>query len=697
MTTDESIQFSRQARYERKKTAETADCGPIDTSRIDTERRKLCERDLFTFLVSYFPFSTGLRPFSEDHRRVIQRMQSCILYGGRYANIVYRGFAKTTITENSAIWAVLYGHRRFPAIFAANSGAARGIILSIKRELAENDLLADDFPGVCQPIRALEGKSQRCASQTCDGLPTFIEWTADRIALPWITGSDAGGAIIAAHGLTSSILGMKHKLPDGTQQRPDFAIIDDPQTREIAFNPSQVEKRIGIIKASILKLAGHRQEIACVVNATVSAEDDVPDHLLDRKKSPSWQSERIPMVKSWSSAHETLWLGQYAEIRHGFNPELPGDYLRARRAANEFYKKNREEMDSGCEISWEWCYKEIADSDDDVPELSAIQHAYNQLIDDGPDVFASECQCDPLKPTDQADMQLTKELLTSKVTSLPRNTVPQESSFITAAVDVGRILWWVVVAWKSDFTGHVLDYGTYPNQPGGYFTNTSAKRTIKRAHPGMGEEAALRAALDAVHGELSEKAWYRTDGTVMKLDRCCYDANWMSDVVYSWAESSKNGSLILPSHGKFYGASSRLMIADYKLDPGERRGPTWLYTRGRNKSRLRHLLIDTNASKSFVAKRLESAVGDQGSLTIFHDPHGHAMLFDHLTAETCILAQTSIRAAYEWRQTPNRDNHWLDAVSMSAVAASFAGAKLGAMVSLRKTKKRHIKASYLKI
>ena len=36
---------------------------------------------------------------SDDHVRVIGRVQDCVLRGGRFINAVYRGFAKSTISE----------------------------------------------------------------------------------------------------------------------------------------------------------------------------------------------------------------------------------------------------------------------------------------------------------------------------------------------------------------------------------------------------------------------------------------------------------------------------------------------------------------------------------------------------------------------------------------------------------------------
>jgi hypothetical protein len=474
--------YSKQRRYEQRLSREASDIGDIPAVK-NPQRRESCRLDLFRFLTTYFPNSTGLSPFSDDHRRVIERIQRCCLLGGLFANAVYRGFAKTTICENAVIWAELYAHRNFAALFGADASNAENNIDSIKLELSENDLLYEDFPEVCHPIRALEGKPQRCASQTYKGRLTHIEWTAEKIVLPHIPGSAASGKVIVAKGITAATRGLKHKQSDGTQQRPDFLMVDDPQTDKTAGTPHQVSKLLSVIKKSILKLGGHNRRIAGVMNATVIQPDDLVEQLLDPKRNPAWQGERIKMMKRRANAEEAMWLGEYARLRTSYNPEDLDDQQRAHRDATAYYERNRAEMDQGCIVSWEHCY-------DPETELSAIQHAYNMLIDDGPEVFASECQNEPLQPHADAGILKSHEIA-AKINGLERATVPQNAEHVTAFIDVqGEVLYWMTCAWAVDFTGAVIDYGTYPDQKTHYFTLSSAIHTLGKVVTGAGLEGA---------------------------------------------------------------------------------------------------------------------------------------------------------------------------------------------------------------
>jgi hypothetical protein len=406
-----SATYEKQKRYQRRKATETADIGTIPAVK-NPARRAACERNLPLFLTTYFPRSTGLKPFGPDHNGAIGRIQVCEFEGGYFGQAFPRGGAKTTISENTVLHAILYGHRDFAVLYGADANAASSNIDSIKLELAENDLLCDDFPEVCWAVRALEGKPQRCASQThkpgdVEGWAptdeqtsrqTHIEWRGDTIVLPTIyvpegwaavggprpgaklVPSAGSGRIVTTRGIMGGSRGLKHKRPDGTQVRPDFVVLDDPQTDESASTALQVKKRLDVLRKNILRLGGHNKKLAIVMNATAIKPDDMVDQVSDPKKFPAWQFLRIKMVKAWGKSKETLWLTDYARLRNTYNPDILGDQQRAHREASAFYDRNRGLMDAGHEVFWEHCY-------DPSTERSAIQHAYNILIDDGEEVF----------------------------------------------------------------------------------------------------------------------------------------------------------------------------------------------------------------------------------------------------------------------------------------------------------------------
>ena len=121
----------------------------------------------------------------------------------------------------------------------------------------------------------------------------------------------------------------------------------------------------------------------------------------------------------------------------------------------------------------------------------------------------------------------------------------------------------------------------------------------------------------------------------MRIDRCLIDANWgqSTDVVYQFCRQSGFAGILLPSHGKYVGASS-IPFSEYKRKRGDRVGLHWRIPNTIGKRQVRHVLIDTNYWKTFVHARLAVAMGDPGCLSLFgRDEKAHRLLADHLTAE----------------------------------------------------------------
>jgi hypothetical protein len=78
----------------RAKRESIRNIGPVPRIK-DIARREACRKDLAKFLMTYAP--EGKNPYSEDHLRVIKRIENAIFHGGRFVEAVYRGFGKSTI------------------------------------------------------------------------------------------------------------------------------------------------------------------------------------------------------------------------------------------------------------------------------------------------------------------------------------------------------------------------------------------------------------------------------------------------------------------------------------------------------------------------------------------------------------------------------------------------------------------------
>jgi hypothetical protein len=627
------------------------------------QRKADCERNFQLFCESYFPDTFALE-WSEDHIKVIVKIETAVLSGGLFALALPRGMGKTSLAEVACLWAMLYGHREFVALIGATESAVLEILDSIKTELEVNELLAEDFPEVCYPVAQLDGIANRCAGQLYQGVRTRITWTSNEIVLPTIKDSRASGIIVRVAGITGRIRGMKYKRSDGRSVRPSLVIIDDPQTSESAGSLEQTRKRIRVLSGDILGLAGPGQKISGVMPCTIIRPGDMADTILDKQKHPDWNGEKTRMVYKFPD-NMKLW-DKYADIRADCLREK-GDFS----DATEFYKKNREAMDAGAIIAWDARFNH--------DELSALQHAMNLKLQDEA-AFWAEYQNEPMPEDLNEDAIMSADEIAAKLNGMRRGEIPVGAAFLTMFIDVQKeLLFYLVAAWEEYFTGYVVDYGVYPEQNHRYFLLHDARPTLQDAAPEAGLEGTIYAGLENLTDNLLSKEWPRDDGAMMKIERCLIDANWgqTTDVVYQFCRQSTHSAVLLPSHGRYVGAASKPM-SEYRKQPGDRVGHNWMIPNVRGKRAVRHALFDANYWKSFIHARFAVAMGDKGCLSLYgRKPLTHQMLAEHLTSEYRVKTEGRGRKVDEWKLRPEAsDNHWLDCMVGSAVAASMLGATL---------------------
>ena len=681
--TSDARSYEDRRNAERDRQAEQSlagrDIGPLPEV-VNPDRKAACERNFQLFCESYFPETYALA-WSPDHLKVIEKIETAVLRGGLFALALPRGSGKTTITESAALWSMLYGHREFVVLIGATESAALELLDSLKTELEVNERLAEDFPEVCYPVAQLEGIANRCAGQLYKGERTRITWTSNEIVLPTVEGSRASGIIVRVAGITGRIRGMKFKRSDGRSVRPSLVIIDDPQTSESAGSLEQTRKRVRVLAGDILGLAGPGQKISGIMPCTIIRPGDMADIILNRNTHPDWNGEKTRMVYRFPT-NMKLW-EEYAEIRaEALRTE--GNFQKA----TEFYLANREAMDAGAEVSWEARFNH--------DEVSALQHAMNLKFQDEA-AFQSEYQNDPLPDDTADDSLLSVDEICAKINGLARRRVPLKCDRLTMFVDVQKaLLFYVVIAWAEDFTGAVIDYGSWPDQHRHEYSLADANPSIQTLFPKAGFEGALYAALSALTDECLGREWEREDGAVLKIERALVDANWgqSTDVVYQFCRQSSHAGVILPSHGRYVGASSKPMT-EYRKQQGDRLGFNWMIPNVAGKRAIRHVIYDTNYWKSFIHARLAVPVGDKGALTLYgRIPGAHQLFAEHLTAEYRVKTQGRGRTVDEWKLKPqSHDNHFLDCVAGCAVCGSMLGASLPETLPAKLDRKPMIRLS----
>lgn len=661
--------YERKKERERLRQATNSEAGrdiaPLPPVQ-DEALRAECDESFRTFALTIFP-GKFTKAFSDDHETVIRKMQESITRGMLFALAMPRGSGKTTLIVCAILFAIATGHRRYVAVIGPTQSHARKILRTVRVELETNDMLHALYPEMTHAVRRLERITNRSSGQLYKGKSTYIEWTKDSVVLATIPGAKCSGAVIEVAGITGAVRGMQFAAPTGETMRPDFWLVDDPQTKRSSKSAMQCEERLEVIEADCRGLGGPGEETSGFVLCTVITHGDLADQLLDTAKHPEYRGERMQLLYEWPK-NEKLW-ADYAQI---FLDDLAaGDGISN---ANAFYEKNRAAMDLGSRVAWEERKK--------PDELSALQHAMNLWIQNQ-ESFFTEYQNTPTSKTEDTELLSVDELV-AKQSGYVRRVVPPQADTITAFIDVQKtVLYWAVVAWRAnDFSGWVLDYGGYPDQGVSKFALSTVRNTLAKKYPSAGFEGRIRAGLvDCVNMICGMDLRTPTD-VRLDVSRIGVDAAWgeSTAIVLDVCRTHEHRTRLVPCFGRGIKPSGAPM-ARWARKAGERRGHDARWIVRRTDGGGYHLLSDTNYWKSFVHNRFSTPSGDRGSLYLPKPgkrKNEHRMLAEHCRAEQRKFVAGDERAFDVWECPAGADNHLFDCVVHAAVLASLDGVKLSA-------------------
>ena len=227
--------------------------------------------------------------------------------------------------------------------------------------------------------------------------------------------------------------------------------------------------------------------------------------------------------------------------------------------------------------------------------------------------------------------------------------MPLAATRVTAFIDVhDKLLFWCVCAWEEDFTGYVIEYGSFPDQKRLYFTLRDATHTLGGMYRGAGKEGAVQGGLEKLAGELLARPWERTDGAALHIERLLVDSGYLPAVAN--AVAVKLGPAVLLSKGMGLRAGNKPMAA-YTRRPGERHGHNWYIPNVSRSSEFRHVAFDANSWKTFIHARLATLAGDRGALSLFgKKPGQHRLFAEHVAdAESYVVTAGQGRTVHEWR------------------------------------------------
>jgi hypothetical protein len=617
----------------------------LELDRLNMARWERGKESLRAFCTEYMP-QVFCWEFGPAHLAAIDKAEKAVLQGGLFALAMPRGSGKTCICEAAALWAVLYGYRKYAMLIAATNPKAEMVLDDLKQFLRRPGPLHEDFPEV-EAFATLDNIGFRCrALQLEDKKPSGAVWRTKRVVFPAIWDAPNCAAVIEGVGLTGDIRGRKHTRPDGSVCRPDLVVIDDPQTLESASSPMQTEDRESIVRKDILGLAGPGQKLAAMMPCTVIRRGDLADRLLDRTRNPDWQGERTAMLISWPRNMKD-W-EEYNEIR--IEGVRTGDNGAA---ANKHYTKHRKKLDAGAEVSWE--------ARKDKTDISALQTAMNLYFKLGKDAFMSEYQNEPLD-NDVSLTALTPEIVCSRVNGLRPGEVRKEAKIVTAFADINRVgFHWAVCAFRHDFTGDVIQYGRWPGNEPLWKENEED------------EAQALFRRLTQFVPWLTRQVQLTQDGQLRKLDWFCIDCGYLTGtVIRALAELNRQCPVpVRPSRG-YSSKHYRPPNKDRQIAVGE----NWDLRTLQDAPTMAH---NADVWKRNMMSAFMLPVGSPGGLSLFgNDPAMHKPFSEHVCANQLkryIAGDDGRYDIYDWQQTGSDD--WGDAIVGCMVGAARLGAIRG--------------------
>jgi phage terminase large subunit GpA-like protein len=269
--------------------------------------------------------------------------------------------------------------------------------------------------------------------------------------------------------------------------------------------------------------------------------------------------------------------------------------------------------------------------------------------------------CLPAQPVKWDQTKVLADEIARRVSGVPRGYVPADYEQLTAAVDLGKYLvHWIVVAWKSDATGHVVDYGR-----------------LEVPSTDLGVEQGLLNALRQFR-DLVMTGWPQLEnrrGPVVPR-QVWIDAGYMAPAVYSFCRET--GNRFRPAFGR--GASQQR--AQWYNRPTKTGSTVLIIGEGyhfnlQTAERMLSVEVDADYWKTWVHERLATPLGTPGALTLFQGtPQDHLALSKHLTAETKteeFVAGKGLVVRWDRQQ---RQNHWFDALYNAFAAGRYCGARL---------------------
>ena len=171
----------------------------------------------------------------------------------------------------------------------------------------------------------------------------------------------------------------------------------------------------------------------------------------------------------------------------------------------------------------------------------------------------AEYQNEPLSARADLPFNLNVENLLQKTNGVKRLAVPEYCEKLTTFIDVqNNVLFFMSVAWELTGRGHVIDYGTFPDQRRIHFSKQQIEKTLQKRFRTDNLNEAIYQGSALSRNYYSRENTSDSTGAVMSMDRVAIDARsgFHTRTVRRFCRESNYVGRIHPTFGQFIGKDS---------------------------------------------------------------------------------------------------------------------------------------------
>lgn len=410
-------------------------------------RRSASRLDAYLFGKNYFPHLEWDNVFLPEYMLDLQSaalVKAALIY--QKAIAAPRGIGKTTAALIVVLWAILYAHVRFVAILSGSSREAKDRLDTIQHWIKSNDLLNEDFPELCAPIRDCAGDPRRAKM-------AGFTWSQDECEL-------ANGVRVMAQGLQGPVRGLNKQA-----HRPDFVLLDDIEDEDSVKSRVVSQALEDRFRNEVMGLGESGKRTIFLYLCTLISAECISARVTDPILEPEWRGKRYQALLS-EPANMDMWT-QYMEMCRGAANYVPAQplsveavaaalavpsqavslYTPPHQAAIQFYLAHQAAMDEGAV-----CLD---------PRRRPLHDLYFERATRGEHYWLCEIQQTPPRSEALHDRVLDVPFLRSKITSTAQGIMPRWSDTVICSIDVGQNrLHWEMDAWDAQLvTSHVCRIG----------------------------------------------------------------------------------------------------------------------------------------------------------------------------------------------------------------------------------------------